>query len=253
MKLKKVPKSLVNVLQKNIFEDDLTKIYKYFSKNYDRKWQKSNEGFYKSDVIKINPIYRNEIIDLNGLIGIDLPTLFESKASSGKLMILAQDPLRSAKDFKHEGNVIIGTPYALQSNFYRDGSSKLYYHMLLSLMDLFKEFYLTDVAKVYAEGSNIIGMLGKSNGANLKKVLASEINVIMPDTILAMGNIAQSALDSSEIKLVIEKNNIQRVDTPHIRAHHNAWLKAGAKGSKNKNKLEYIFEKIVKAKASNKI
>ena len=168
-------------------------------------------------------------------------------------MILAQDPLRSAKDFKHEGNVIIGTPYALQSNFYRDGSSKLYYHMLLSLMDLFKEFYLTDVAKVYAEGSNIIGMLGKSNGANLKKVLASEINVIMPDTILAMGNIAQSALDSSEIKLVIEKNNIQRVDTPHIRAHHNAWLKAGAKGSKNKNKLEYIFEKIVKAKASNKI
>ena len=252
MKLKELHESLVYLLQENICEDDLRKVYQFFFENYDRKWKKSNEGFYMSEVMKINPIYRNQISDLNTLIGIDLPTLFESKASSGKLMILAQDPLRSAKDFEHEGKVIIGTPYALHSNFYRDGSSKLYYHILLRLTDLFKEFYLTDVAKVYAEGSQIIGMLTKSNGENLKKVLASEINAIIPDTILAMGNIAQGALDSSEIRLIIEKNNIQIIDTPHIRAHHNAWLKAGAKGSKNENKLEYIFEKIVKTKASNK-
>lgn len=252
MKFKELPEPLVNVLQENICGDNLRKIYKYFSENYDRKWNQSDEGFYKSDVININPTYRNEISDLNGLIGIDLPTLFESKASSGKLMILAQDPLQSPKDFKHEGKVIIGTPYALHSNFYRDGSSKLYYHILLRLIDLFKEFYLTDVAKVYAEGSNILGMLGRSNDTYLKKVLVSEIKTIMPDTILAMGSIAQSALDASEINLVIKKNNIQRIDTPHARARHDAWLKAGAKGSKNENKLEYIFEKIVMTKASNK-
>lgn len=244
MLLKELPGSLIIHLIENVYEDDISKIYKYFFENYEKKWEYRDEGFYKSEVMKINPIYRNEIRDLNGLIGLDLPTLFESKSTSGKLMILAQDPLRSAKDFKHEGKVIIGTPYALHSKKYRDSSSNLYFQMISELGKSFKEFYLTDVVKVYAEGSNLIGMLRKSNAEYLKNMLALEINTIMPDTILAMGKIAQDTLDAKEIKEVIEKNKIQRINTPHMRGRHDVWVKAGAEGSKNENKLKFIFDKL---------
>lgn len=251
MKLKLLPQLLLKELSEKVLQSDLQKHYEYFINNYGEGWKASDKGFCKEETEKINPIYRNVIRDLNGLIGIDLPTLFESNSASGKLMILAQDPLRRAKDFKHEGKVIIGTPYALHSKLYREGSSKLYFNLLNELNDLYKEFYLTDVVKVYAEASNIIGLLSKKNSKNIRdaayNMLAFEINTIMPNIILAMGKVAHNALNDSSIKLLLEENKIQRIDTPHIRARHDTWLKAGAEGSKDGDKIRYLYKKIKKA------
>lgn len=249
MKLKLLPQSLIDHLYEHLLHDDLQHIYSSFIEKYDTSFSKSYQGFYKSEISKINPIYRNKIGQSNDLIGIDLPTLFEVASGMGKLMILAQDPLRREKDFKREGKVIIGTPYSLHLNNYRCGRSKLYFNLLTQFTRQYKEFYLTDVAKVYSEKSNLIGLLQKREGKEVKtaayQILANEIKTIRPNTILAMGNIAQSALNDNEINLIIEKNNIQRIDTPHMRARHTYWLKAGAQGSKYKDKIQYINNKLL--------
>jgi hypothetical protein len=251
MRFKLLPEAIVGNFVENILEDDLNRMYTEFMSEFDTERKSSSEGFIKSEVNRVNHNYRKSIKDLNGLIGVDLPAMFESDSESGKIMILAQDPLRSAKDFKQEGKVLIGTPYALHSSFYREGSSNLYYQLLIEIGRFYRFSYLTDVAKVYAESSNIIGLLKKGSHNEVKesayKTLAFEIKEIKPNTILAMGTIAQNALNQESMKQVLAENNIRVIKTPHLRARHSTWKNLG--GSTDEQKLKYIRDTIAVAQS----
>lgn len=243
MKLVAIPPKIIERLEEQIYSDNLTNIYDYFCDNYEESWDKSDQGFQKLSTAKLADVYRKEIRDIDCLIGIDLPTIFESDIASGKIIVLAQDPLRSTKDFCHEGKVIIGTPYALHSRYYRNKSSKLYFQIINGLSHNYRNIYLTDVLKVYAEGSNLT-----SNKILLEvayKLLYKEIKELKPDKILAMGSLASKALTEKEISAFCKDKNIEIVNTPHPRARHEIWLEAGANGSTDTEKVKHIIKKVI--------
>ncbi len=236
MILTRPPKTIIKYLENSLVSIDLDSIYKKMENNFtSHEMACSNEGFEFIDKKFINSKFNHILSDYNSLIGIDLPVFYTSLNKKNKKIafILGQDPLRSINDFGDKSEIIIGTPFALHSEYYRKKRTKLYWKIIRSLCENNYTVYVTDAIKIWAKNINF------GTGYNLKylfsELLRNELITINPDIVLSMGNIAQKTLCNAgptcEFKHVL-----------HPRARKKDWEKYGLVNFQDDMKVKYILE-----------
>lgn len=228
-------REILDLITSKLLDDDIENLYIQFIKNLNCKYQSRKEGFLFSNkscfqIKKLN-------LAKAGLTGIDLPIVINKSSGEKTLMILAQDPLRHRNDFSNINDIVIGTPFALHSNFYtKNGWGKLYWDLVNELANKFHNIYITDKSKVWTENGSAL----KTINTHSIKFLEAEINLVNPDAILALGKTAIGALE----KIGVPANKI--INTPHPSAPTKFWLKFGAKDGKHHSIKNKIIETVDK-------
>jgi len=228
---------IFNFILKNFKID--SEILKSILKNLNQSFNSNNNdsqiGFYKIDYRKIetkddciNKVIK-EACESKKLVGFDIPIFIDNKKKQN-IFIIGQDPKRSKRDFGEniDGNIIIGTPYAIHSNYYtsRLTRTKIYKEFIEYLGNYFN-IYCTDVEKVYIEGKN------KLKSTSSKFLIEEEINYINPSKIICFGNIAK------EIISTIKPTYIEYFKCEHPSGINKNWNKL-IKATTVENKIKYL-------------
>lgn len=226
--------------------------YLNIEKSYNLKTGNSYDGFLSVDKFPNIQFESNKILENwknSTLIGLDLPLFFNSNNYNGKtIAIVGIDPLRKRKDFPNfkSGDVIIGTPYAFHSTFYREskGRTKAYYDFVEHIVSKGYNVYVTDVFKIWMNdfGKNESNKFFLGEEASSFKILYDEINIIKPKIIIAFGNLAEEILEKLEISTTIVK-------FPHPSGANRNWntiIKGKATCDEKVNYLCSEFDKKIK-------
>lgn len=222
----------------------------------------------------------------NDLWGIDIPVLLqkdENKKADNLLIIIGQDPLRTAKgtiynnyllhlanSLKIQNNLrnytIIGTPYAVTAHYYPDpnyknsknkqkepyGKSQIYYQLIDNTLNLVKKTSGYDKKEDYdvylTDVIKYYPNTKKANSADLQ-LLADEINFLCNKyskvVILAHGNKAISAINKCSLTTSSTRIIIK---TPHLSGRAGATKKwetlLSLKPVTNPNKINYIIPRL---------
>lgn len=130
------------------------------SKERLESWYKKEEGVKKKGIHDYFTYFEQpEYCEAERMIvGIDLPTRFsetESLRKNKKIIIIGQDPLRHVNDFrdneefKQNKRLVVGTPYGLHINHYRN--EKNIFWGLVEEIVKFSDVYLTDFRKDFID------------------------------------------------------------------------------------------------------
>jgi hypothetical protein len=186
---------ILNLLESllKISQDKIKKIYKEFDFNIDRYSDKhwNDFKFYQKHIYK--PKYKDsiEVYNSASLIGIDLPIMLsnETEEFDKTIMIVGEDPLRKDKDFKNrKSEVVIGTPYAFHSKYYREKRTKVYWKVVEHIISKGFRVYLTDIFKVWVEGEKKKLFFKADDEKFFIDLLQKEIEILNPDLLITFGN-----------------------------------------------------------------
>lgn len=166
-------------------------------------------------------------------IGIDLPIYFGDPSSNNKIMIVAMDPKRIGQE---PGVYSLGSVFSLHTNEGRSTKKNDYWKFIEPMIS--ENFvYLTDIYKLYYESfsevngkrSHYISNKDKAFiGKNTipfkinKEILESEINIVKPTKIIALGKEAANALKliknikNSDSEISFNQEGIEYIFMPHI-------------------------------------
>jgi hypothetical protein len=214
---------------------EITELANYYSKiekSYNSESNNPSAGFVS--VEKFSNVQFKQEKTLNNwkntsLIGLDLPLLFTSDNPNAEtVVIVGIDPLRKRKDFRDfkPGNVIIGTPYALHSTFYREskGRTKSYSDFVKHVVSKGYNVYVTDIFKIWMNDSEKTEKDRFYFGDEISEsneVLLQEIEIIQPKIIIAFGNLVEKHL--TKIRL---SDEIKITKLPHPSGANRNWGKA---------------------------
>jgi uracil-DNA glycosylase len=166
-------------------------------------------------------------------IGIDLPVYFGNPKSNHKIMIVAMDPKRIGQE---PSVYTLGSVFSLHTNEGRSTNKNDYWKFIEPMIsDNF--VYLTDIYKLYYESfSEVNGrkthvvsnkdksFIGKDTVPFKinKQILESEITIVQPTKIIALGKEAANALKlikgikHSESEICFNQDGIEYIFMPHI-------------------------------------
>ena len=182
--------------------------YRKLKDAYNQQLSSSHEGFIpkqkQSLKISFQEKQTQNHLENSPLIGIDLPLFFkrlDPKAQT--VMLVAEDPQRSRKDFSLElkddfganlfkpEDVIIGTPFALHSSYYKERRTKQYWHPIKHIIEKNYHLYVTDKYKVFMlDYKNTIKLKKydlKQEDAIFEELLLKELEIIKPNKIICFG------------------------------------------------------------------
>lgn len=231
MKIKNDDRARIELLSMyfGIEENQLTNYYLNIEKSYNSNTNNPSEGFISVEKFS-NVQFKKEKTLYNwknaSLIGMDLPLLFVcDKPNAPTVVIVGIDPLRKRKDFpKHGfelGNIIIGTPYALHSTFYREskGRTKSYYDFVKHIVSKGYNVYVTDIFKIWMNDSEKTEkdrfFLGDEVFES-NEILLKEFEIIQPQILIAFGDLVDKSLKSLELSTIIIK-------LPHPSGANRRW------------------------------
>lgn len=188
----------------------------------------------------------------SGRVGVDLPWMLSCVDPKKTVMILGQDPLRNLNDFsaaeKWKGRIIVGTPYAVHSTFYRE-RTKTYRLIFDELRRIGCNVYLTDALKLYT-GSYL------SVDALDREVVRQEVESVNPDLIVCFGNSSLHVLTFASqrggpiSRASIKANNtiggIPILSVLHPGGNANRYWRTllGERPASSENKANYILDCI---------
>lgn len=141
-------------------------------------------------------------------LGIDIPTLIEADNAVKTIMIIGQDPLRSAKPVKaapDRNTVFIGTPYGVEIDTVKTRNTggthnlEVYRKIFNGLLKDGYRIYLTDALKFYTSSkSDKVTSIEKYSkllkdsavlaGKRPETLLEAEYNCMHPDIVCCFGN-----------------------------------------------------------------
>ncbi len=194
------PESDVRKLKKSGKEAEVWK----FSKGLEPFTPKGEEHYYEDTSTVPIPITHPDFIDLTtrtekrGAIGLDLPTWFNLKDNAKRVMLIAQDPLRSnvwysdatkGEDYICTG-ALVSSPFGLHGRPWREnkrggGRMKL---LVEALIEHGYGVYLTDCRKYFVYDHKESDKYSKGKKEQYRAILQKEIDIITPACIVAMGN-----------------------------------------------------------------
>lgn len=185
-------------------------------------------------------------------VGVDLPWMLTCDNPKKTVVIVGQDPLRKLKDFsateKWQGRVIIGTPYAVHSTFYRE-RTEVYWLIFDGLLKTECNVYLTDAVKLYT-GTHL------SVDDFDRETIRQEMESVRPDLIVCFGNDSLSALgltnkrggplSLTSINANTRSGGIPVLCTLHPSGAANRYWNAqlGGRSASNANKAKFILDCI---------
>lgn len=254
--------SSVPIALSTIFEIDCEEFVSAKScidSSFDQTAESPSDGFYAANPRNWLPrdpnvqlILKQRLSDPNQRIGVDLPWLLSVPAAKLTVMIVGKDPLRKYADFscnaRWSGSIIIGTPYAIHSDFYKD-RTKIYQRVITELKLLGCNIYLTDAKKMWIGGATFSSRLDL-------EALRKELESIRPDFVIAFGVDALRAIETVENATdccaeaqSAANNRLNRarvLSFPHpSRAANGAWLRRlGGSSPIDERKIEHILEKF---------
>ena len=195
---------------------NFNKYSKDFAKNETEEWIFSEglepftpkgRDFYYSDTTAVPiPITHTNFIDLTtrakgqgrGAIGLDLPTWFYQSPEAPFIMIVAQDPLRSAKwygDKEDEKYIcrdaIVSSPFGLQDAHHREkgNGGKRVWLLVQKLLERGYNVYLTDCRKFFVYDHHESDVYTTAEKKNLySAILKAEIEIVNPKLIVTLGH-----------------------------------------------------------------
>lgn len=191
-----------------------------------------SRNFFKSENRAFQEIYQ-----LSPVVAVDLPSLFEldnGVDDKPTIVILGQDP----KNDQDTEEISLGTPYGLHCQGSREvlRRTKLYFEMIVTLLDLGYRVYLTDVYKIWVCDPNrpYYGVkLPQVDQKNFVSALKSELLIMNPVALVTWGK--ESAYSVAEIDL-----GIQHLSFPHPSgAANGTWKRLMNQSPTGENKLAY--------------
>lgn len=254
MKIRSLDKSITDLLSEffGVERTTLNDYYLSIEKSYNSNTDNPNAGFISVEKFS-NVQFRQEKTKDNwkkaSLIGVDLPLLFDSNNSNAEtIMVIGIDPLRKRKDFPKPdfglGNIIIGTPYALHSTFYREskGRTKSYYNFIKHIISKGYNVYVTDIFKIWMNDSEKTEkdrfFLG-DEVLESNKVLLKEFEIIQPQILIAFGNLVYKSLKGLGLSTKIIK-------LPHPSSANRRWNTLFEGKATCDQKVKYLCSEIDK-------
>lgn len=151
------------------------------------------------------------------VVGHDLPTWFNlNQSSKGRIMIVAQDPLRSPKWYADCNDVVCSSPFGLQSVEWRKNGrgGKRLYLLISKLVKSGYGIYLTDLMKFYLKALTEKALSPTpSLLAEYSDILKVEIGIVNPSAIIMLGNRAVKGLEMLNLKV---SDSITKIPMPHF-------------------------------------
>lgn len=150
-------------------------------------------------------------------VGHDLPTWFNlNRSTKGRIMIVAQDPLRNPKWYADCEDVVCSSPFGLQSIEWRKNGrgGKRIYLLISQLVESGYGIYLTDLMKFYVRAENEKAL--SPTPLLLEEyadILRKEIEIVKPSAIVALGNKAVKGLEMLNIK---STDGMTMIPMPHF-------------------------------------
>lgn len=159
------------------------------------------------------------------------------------IVIVAQDPLRSKKDYsmcnaKPGNDIVVSLPFCVQATLPNTSCVVVVGVIKKLLADGYKVF-LTDINKFFVIGNNnqkvpVTGSVRKL----FDQVLEDELNMIEPDKIVVMGNKAAQAVNRIKVNAPI-------VATLHPSDQANGYWNKKLGFTDINSKIDYIYNKII--------
>lgn len=181
-------------------------------------------------------------VTVPSITGVDIPILVEDDYPiNGTVAIIAQDPLRNPSGpltpFNPYNNPIVGTPFAYHYNSTVYPMTNVYRHVINGLLNRGYRVYITDIWKSW--DPNNMTRIGKWSNKNPHKIcLDEELDLIKPDIVVLMGNVAQSKYK------IINYAAKKVVSVPHpSNASNGTWAIMGVSANPQA-KANYILSQI---------
>jgi len=229
--------------------------YRKLKDSYNQKLSSSHEGFIPKQKQSWNILFQEQTLnhwENSTLTGVDLPLFFKCPDPKAQtVMLVAQDPLRHRDDFPFpdfkDEDVIIGTPFAQHSSYYREGSQEVVFASIRNIIDNNYHVYITDVYKVWMKMRKV-----KSHEYFLKneceifgELLLNELDTIKPNNVICLGKVAENFFSKTPIlkNYNLSKRNLY---LPHPgRQNAQKWKKCLINQKQSpENKIKYLKTKI---------
>ena len=168
-------------------------------------------GCYSDTTAVPIPISHPDFIDLTtrtkeqgrGAIGLDLPTWFYQSPEAPFIMIVTQDPLRSAKWYGDEvdekyicNDAVVSSPFGLQDAHHRERGTggKRMWLLVRALLELGYNVYLTDCRKFFVYNHTQSDKYTTAEKMDIyRNILLEEIKIINPKLIVTLGHSAHKS------------------------------------------------------------
>ncbi|MBD5367928.1 MAG: hypothetical protein HDR83_01530 [Bacteroides sp.] len=134
-----------------------------------------------------------------GAIGLDFPTWFYKSPGAPFIMIVAQDPLRSAKWYGECNDAVVSSPFGLQDAHHRENGNggKRMWLLVQKLLERGYNVYLTDCRKFFVYNHAESDKYTTSGKMEIyRNVLMEEIEIINPELIVTLGHRADNTCRS---------------------------------------------------------
>lgn len=178
------------------------------------------------------------------ITGVDIPILVEDNYPiNGTVVIIAQDPLRNASDPMLQPfgpqfpNPIVGTPFAYHYHPSKAQQTVVYRSVINGLLKKGYRVYVTDVWKCWDQNKKTrMGKWSKKNPHY--QCLLEELNIVQPDKMLLMGNVAEEKFKTIQSGL---NKIINPICVPHpSKANIQSWQEIGI-GTDPNDRADYIL------------
>lgn len=168
-------------------------------------------GCYSDTTAVPIPITHPDFIDLTtrtkeqgcGAIGLDLPTWFYQSPEAPFIMIVTQDPLRSAKWYGDEvdekyicNDAVVSSPFGLQDANHREkgNGGKRMWLLVRALLEKGYNIYLTDCRKFFVYDHKESDKYTTPEKTDIyRNILMAEIDIINPALIVTLGHSANKS------------------------------------------------------------
>ena len=140
--------------------------------------------------------------------------------------------------------MIIGTPFAQHSSYYREGSQKIVFDFIKHIVAKNYHVYVTDVYKVWMKNETGKGIqLLKKDSAIFEQLLREELDIIDPKIIITFGNKARKSY--MDISKYCDPRPHKHFTHPSGQAG-GAWVKLIGNPVSEPRRLEYLKTEIDK-------
>ena len=131
-----------------------------------------------------------------GAIGVDLPTWFNIQSSNPRIMLIAQDPLRSSKWYGECRDAVLSSPFGLHDATHRANAKggKMFYELIHRLVSAGNGVYLTDARKYFIYDHKTSDKYADGRKSEYVEILKKEIEIVKPTLCVCLGNRAGSIM-----------------------------------------------------------
>lgn len=152
-----------------------------------------------------HPIFRAAFDAIGkGAIGLDLPTWFNI-GQAPRIMLIAQDPLRSARWYGTCRDAVVSSPFGLHDAEHRSrGNGGRMVHVLVShLIDSGYGIYLTDARKFFVYDHATSDRFAAQHMEHFSAILQQEIAAVSPALCVCLGRQAERPLSKMALDVEI--------------------------------------------------